>query len=70
MKTLRVLSALIIVLLVGCFSFMITVLILGNFNAFFISGGILVGLIIAGFVIKKVFQNLDQKEHKTEEQKH
>ena len=69
MKTLRVLSALIIVLLVGCFSFMITVLILGNFNAFFISGGILVGLIIAGFVIKKVFQNLDQKEQKTEEQK-
>lgn len=62
MKLLNILSAVLIVLIVGCFAFMMTMLILSNFNAFFISGGVLVALLLAGVILKKVRQHETEKE--------
>ncbi len=61
----RIAAIVLIVLLVLCFSGMIAALASGRNDLFFILGGVLVGVIIIGYVLKKTVK----KDEPAEEQK-
>ena len=58
----RILAVVLIVLIGGCFAAMVTALFRGNFNLFFIIGGVLVGLFILGWLLLKAVRGSKEKE--------
>lgn len=53
MQKLRILAIMVLILIALDFVYMIVSLVMSNYPAFFIGGGVLVGLLILGFVLKK-----------------
>lgn len=50
----RIAAIILILLLLACFAAMVTALALGRNDLFFILGGVLVGILLLGFVLKKI----------------
>ena len=51
-KVLRVTAIVLLVLIVVCFGFMVYALIKAEYGLFSLAGGVLVGLLVCGFVIR------------------
>ena len=68
MKKLRVLAIIILVLLVADFGYIVFSLIQGNYTAFYLGGGVLVGLLILGFVLKKARENMEKRQKEAGEE--
>ncbi len=67
MKKLRVLAIMILVLLTLDFALLLYLLIKGNYTMFYWAGGVLVALIIVGFVLKKARDTIEEREKEAPE---
>lgn len=62
MKTYRIMAVILIALILGEFALMIVALLRGEYSQFFIDGGVLVAMILAGLLLKRAVAHEREKE--------
>ena len=67
MKKLRILAWTAIVLIAADFVVMLVALFLAKYRLFFVAGGILVALIIAGYFLKSARKSIEEQEKQLED---
>ena len=66
MKTYRIMSVILIALILGEFVLMLIALLKSDFTQFFIDGGVLVAMIIAGALLMRAYRHkkeMEEQEH-------
>ncbi len=67
MKTYRILSIILIALILGEFVLMLIALFKSDFTQFFIDGGVLVAMILAGMMLKRAYTHKKESEDRSED---
>ena len=62
----RILAVVLIILIGCCFAAMMVSLFMGSYNLFFILGGVLVGLLILGWLLLRTVRGGKEKKEKEE----
>ena len=62
MKKIRMISLILVVLILGMFLVMSGALLMQNYNLFFISGSVLIALLIVAFVLLRAYRNKSKKD--------
>ena len=68
MKTYRIMSIILIALILGEFALMLTALFKSDFTQFFIDGGVLIAMIIAGTLLLRAYRHKKDAEEKQNEE--
>ena len=68
MKTYRIMSVILIVLILGEFVLMLTALFKSDFTQFFVDGGVLVAMIIAGTLLLRAYRHKKETDGKQKEE--
>ncbi len=64
MKNIKIVPLIFVILILLAFIFMIVCLIRGNTSLFFITGGVLTGILIAGYFVLQVFKKKKEEKEK------
>ena len=68
MKTYRIMAVILILLILGEFVLMLTALFKSDFTQFFVDGGVLVAMIIAGMLLKRAYRHREDAEEEQKEE--
>ncbi len=68
MKTYRIMSVILIALILGEFALMLAALFKSDFTQFFVDGGVLVAMIIAGTLLLRAYRHKKEADQEQKEE--